>query len=614
MGGIIGSGWLFAVLATSSRTGPAAFAGWLIGGGITLLIGVCWAELAGMVPRTGASVRYPFHTHGEFAGFLLGWARILSVVTIPAIEAEAVVSALEALGSHAHLVFGLTSVGTFEGSPVTVLTPTGVAIAFVLMVGFFLLNYAGVTVLGRVNAWVTLWKLIVPTATFLALFAVFRAANFVGPGSGGSIAPYGLSAVFLSLPASGIMFAYLGFVQVLDFGGEARRPERDLPRAILYSILLAIAIYTLLQVAFVGAVDWGSAGVPVGDWKGLDASGWSALPLYSAIASNAGPAFAALAVVLLLDAGVSPSGTGWIYLGASARSFFGLARESYLPRSIAGVSPRSKVPWAALVASLGLGAVFLLPLPSWYELVGFISLGTVVTYAVGGPIVAVFRRNAPGLPRSFRVPAYPFLTGTAFALGAVTLYWGGFYLLTWFLVALFAGLVPFFLFAGPTRFRLARGEAYLLGSLTAAGLGALILLGPLYDLGAGMSSPSRAADTLLWSRTSVLPQVAYFGLWAALAGGTLAYLATRAPADARRMFRSAAWLPAWFVGTYALSYVGEFGPTYGGPSAGTPYPGAQVLPFPWGTLVMLTFAAGLFIWSVRAGSGPSDPTELSRGT
>ena len=151
IGGIIGSGWLFAVLAAGDVAGPAAFAGWLLGGGITFLIALSWAELAGMRPQTGASVRYPFLSHGGFAGYLLGWVRILSVVTIPAIEAEAVVSALEAFGTHFGRGFGLTAVAAFGGSTVTVLTAPGILIALGLKAAIFLLNNVGVGWLGRVN-------------------------------------------------------------------------------------------------------------------------------------------------------------------------------------------------------------------------------------------------------------------------------------------------------------------------------------------------------------------------------------------------------------------------------------------------------------------------------
>src|SRR5579859_4747983 len=92
MGGIIGSGWLFAVLGADAAAGPAVILSWLIGGLLVLLIALTYAEVSGMLPRSGAIARYPHLTHGGLTGFLLGWAYFLSAVTVPAIEAEAVVT------------------------------------------------------------------------------------------------------------------------------------------------------------------------------------------------------------------------------------------------------------------------------------------------------------------------------------------------------------------------------------------------------------------------------------------------------------------------------------------------------------------------------------------
>lgn len=72
MGGIIGSGWLFAVLGADATAGPAAVVSWILGGIFVLLIALAYAEVAGMLPRSGAIIRYPALTHGAFVGFILG--------------------------------------------------------------------------------------------------------------------------------------------------------------------------------------------------------------------------------------------------------------------------------------------------------------------------------------------------------------------------------------------------------------------------------------------------------------------------------------------------------------------------------------------------------------
>ncbi len=91
LGGIIGSGWLFAAYAASSIAGPAAILSWIIGGIIVLIIALNYAELGAMIPRSGAIVRYGQYSHGNLAGYFMAWAYFLSAVSVPAIEAEAVV-------------------------------------------------------------------------------------------------------------------------------------------------------------------------------------------------------------------------------------------------------------------------------------------------------------------------------------------------------------------------------------------------------------------------------------------------------------------------------------------------------------------------------------------
>src|SRR5579875_2110486 len=91
MGGIIGSGWLFAVNAAAAVAGPSVILSWIIGGILVLFVALVYAEISGMLPRSGAIVRYPHYTHGSYTGYIMGWAYLLSSVTVPTIEAEAVV-------------------------------------------------------------------------------------------------------------------------------------------------------------------------------------------------------------------------------------------------------------------------------------------------------------------------------------------------------------------------------------------------------------------------------------------------------------------------------------------------------------------------------------------
>ncbi|EQD36787.1 amino acid permease-associated region [mine drainage metagenome] len=389
LGGIIGSGWLFAVSSPFGLgiAGPAVVLAWVIGGILVMIIALTYAEIAGMLPRTGAIVRYPSLTHGGYTGSIIGWAYLLSAVSVPAIEAIAVVT-------YASVYFPSllgASVSTVLGTAV-LLSGTGVLAAFLLLVAFFFLNFFGIKLLGRFNQGVTWWKLIIPVLTFIFLFSAFHASNFTVsfPAGGTSgFAPYGWAPVFESIALAGIIFSYLGFRQALDFGGEAKNPGRNIPLATILSVTIGIVVYTLLQLSFIGAINWGAAGIPVGDWKDLSISVWASTPFYSALGSSGIAFLGAFASLLLVDAWISPAGTGWIYLGTSSRTFYGLSADGFFGRLFLRMN-RWGIPWVALVASIVVGTLFLVPFPSWYLLVGFITLATTFTYIMGG---VAYRRS-----------------------------------------------------------------------------------------------------------------------------------------------------------------------------------------------------------------------------
>lgn len=135
----------------------------------------------------------------------------------------------------------------------------------------------------------------------------------------------------------------------MEYGGEGRNPKKDIPFAVIGSLLIALVLYTMLQVAFIGAINWSNLvykdGTPVtvGNWTALSYANVSTLhkplssgPLYLIFSSA--PVLGAIltlfsiwSFILLIDAVISPSGTGWIYVGTSGRTIYGFATNEYLP-------------------------------------------------------------------------------------------------------------------------------------------------------------------------------------------------------------------------------------------------------------------------------------------
>lgn len=567
IGAIIGSGWLFAVLGANATAGPAVILSWIIGGILVLLIALNYAEVSGMLPRSGAIARYPHLTHGGFTGFLLSWAYFLSAVTVPAIEAEAVVTYASSY------IPGLTVVQ----SGTTVLAwPAGILLAIVLMVVFLAINYYGIRFLSRLNTVITWWKLIVPVFTFVLLFLFsFHANNFTAYGG---FAPMGASPIFMAIATSGIVFAFLGFRQALDYAGEARDPQHDVPRATILSVLVAVVVYTLLQVAFTGAMDWSKAGVKPGDWAALTSASWASAPFASALQAGGIALLGAFAILLYADAFISPSGTGYIYLGTATRTLYGMSIMGYLPASVQHLSERFRIPWVALAASTVIGVLFFAPLPSWYLLVGFISSATVLTYIMGGVGLQVLRRTAPDLARPFRLPGAAIIAPLGFLAASLIVYWSTFATLINVVAAVFVALPLFVWFYAPARGWLDQRTGALLGVVF------LVVWIATQVWGNWVLVPSSTPLT-------AHPAFAlYFGLLILEVVAFAAIIRWRGSAAARQAVDRSWWFIFLVFATLGLSYFGAYGPLK------TP-----VVPFPLDTVAALVIGLVSYYWGVASG-------------
>jgi amino acid transporter len=231
--------------------------------------------------------------------------------------------------------------------------------------------------------------------------------------------PGGIKALFAALPGAGIIFAYSGFEQCDQLAGEIKNPGRNLPRAIVLSVLIGTAIYVLLQVAFIGAMPASQLGK---GFAGITNTGVLEGP-FAGLAALVGLGW--LAHILRIDAFVSPSGTGLIYVTGTSRVSYGLARNRYYPQPFGYVN-KNGVPWVGLIAAFIIGLFFLLPFPSWHQLVSLITAASLLMYA-GAPLsLGAFRGQVPDANRPYRLPAAGVLSPAAFVVACLILYWSDF--------------------------------------------------------------------------------------------------------------------------------------------------------------------------------------------
>jgi amino acid transporter len=414
-GSIIGSGWLFGALTAATVAGPSAIIAWALASLIIIVLALIHAELGGLFPVTGGTSRFPHYAFGSFAGATFGWFAYIQAASVAPIEVLAAVQYL----SSAHWARNFfSSSGTLHG--------WGIVVAVVLMFVFVTVNIIGVRWLARANNSLTTWKVFVPVLTIIILLVFkFHGSNFSA--GGGFFAQSGaFKGIVLALPG-GIVFSLLGFEQAVQLGGEARNPSKDLPRAVILSILIGAAIYILVQIAFIGALEPRLL-AQAGTWENLANVGHSpalkalnAAPFYE-VAKLAGVVW--LAVILRIDAVVSPSGTGLIYLTSGSRIAFGLSKNGYVPSAFERNSAR-KVPVFAIIVTGVIGLFFLLPFPSWAKLVGVVTSASVLMYA-GAPLaLGALRLQKPDLPRPYRLPAGHVIAPLGFVLANFIVYWAG---------------------------------------------------------------------------------------------------------------------------------------------------------------------------------------------
>ena len=409
LGSIIGSGWLFGAWRAAGLAGAGAIWAWVLGAAIVMTVALTYSELGAMFPERGGVVRYGQYSHGALVGFIAGWSNWIVIISVVPVEAEASVQYMASWSyDWAHGLYVHAADGRGE------LTTAGLAIAAVLVLIYFLLNFWSVRLFARSNSAITVVKLIIPALTGVALISSgFHASNFHVALRGDSNA-LDFAAVLNAVATAGIVFSFNGFQSPVNMAGEAHNPGRSVPIAVLGSILLATIVYLLLQVAYIGSVP--PALLAKAGWQGIDfRSPFAELALMVNLNW--------LAIVLYADAFVSPSGTGITYTATSARMIYGMQRNGTLPAIFGRLHPDYGVPRAAMWLDLAVAYVFLFKYRGWGTLAAVISVATIVSYLTGPVSVVTLRRTAPHLKRPLRVPAIRLISGLAFIFATELFYW-----------------------------------------------------------------------------------------------------------------------------------------------------------------------------------------------
>ena len=453
VGGVVGSGVLFAPLFAARHAGPAAVLAWPIAGLMFVAIALVFAEVAAMLPVVGGLGLLPTFSHGQGVGIAIGWVAWIGYVTAAPIETQAM---LEYVSNER--VFDWLFVAETSSSGQSALSFPGILVATVVLAGFTALNAFGVALFTRLNTVLTWVKVVIPAIVAVALLTHFSTAPIRETG----FAPEGVIGVLTAITSGGVAFAFLGFRHALDLAGEARRPQVSVPVALVGGILICTVLFTLLQLGYVGTVDPAALG---NGWGGLDRGGANG-PL-AAVLTGLGMTY--LARLVVVDAVLGPFGAGLVSTASTGRLAVAVSHNGLFPRAVS-VFSRHGVPMRAMVLNLVVGLVLLLAFrDGWAELLSFNSGAIVLSMCLGPITVVALRRQVPDRARRVRLRALPVLARFAFVVVSLTIYWTGWETMIKLTIPIGVGVVVL-------AWRIAREP----GLRDAMALRSLVWLGPYY--------------------------------------------------------------------------------------------------------------------------------------
>ena len=409
IGVIMGTGiFVLTGHAAAVNAGPSVAVSFAVAGLAAGFAGLCYAEMASMIPVSGSAYTYAYATMGELAAFLIGWDLILeylvgaATVTVGwsgylvALLKRTVGWTVPARWCEAPLSWSENSAGlAWTGSIINL--P-----AVIFAVGITLLLVAGIRQSARVNTYVVLLKL-GAVGLFLALAAPHvDPSNWQPfmPANAGSFGKFGVSGVLQG--ATMVFFAYIGFDAISTVAQETKRPQRDLPIGMMVSLAVCVVLYMAVSLVLTGIAHYSELSVPH--------------PL-AVGAARVGPQWLELVVEVGALSGLFSGAL--VMLMGQPRIFYAMARDGLFPAFAARLHPTRGTPVVTTLISGTACAVMggLLPISVLGELT---SIGTLFAFVLVSISVTIMRLTRPNAPRAFRVPGGPFLipmTAAAISFG-----------------------------------------------------------------------------------------------------------------------------------------------------------------------------------------------------
>ena len=408
VGAVIGTGIFVTVGAIARQTaGPALTVSYLVAGLACVFAALCYAEFAALVPVAGSAYTYAYATMGELFAWIIGWDLVLEY----AVSSAVVATGWSGYFQSVFQTFGWTLPKALAGPVVQYDPALGRVVAtgaVINLPALFIVAVVTAILIVGIRESAGLNTILVAIKVAAAVLVIVVGARYVMRAHWHPFAPYGWAGlsffgrmllgkadaggqpVGMLAGASLAFFAYIGFDSVSTHSEEARRPQRDVPIAIVVSLLLCTVLYIGVVAVLTGMVDYRDLDLaaPVADAFRRVGLRWAQFVI--AVAAAAGITSVLLVTML-----------------SQARILLAIARDGLLPaRFFAAVHPRFRTPWKSTLATgafVGLLAAFL---PIGVLLI-LVNMGTLLAFVMVAAAVLVMRRTHPEAKRPFRAPFVP---------------------------------------------------------------------------------------------------------------------------------------------------------------------------------------------------------------
>jgi len=428
LGGLIGVGiFVLTGVVAAKQAGPAVSLSFVIAGVASGAAALCYAEFASMIPVAGSAYTYAYAVLGELAAWIIGWDLLLEYALVVSVVSIGWSGYLRALLAHFGIeapLWAQGAPGTDEGHLVDLFASLGAISVALLLTQRIELG-------ARFNTAMVALKI------GAVLLVIAAAAPHIDPNNWRPFMPFGFDGVIEG--AAVVFFAVFGYDTLTTAAEESVDPQRDLPRAVLLSLFVSLALYVAMSFALTGIARYDTLDTPAPVASAFTAIG---LPWVSLVVSAA--AVAGILSVMLA------------FLLACARIAFAMSRDGLLPAWLAVPHPRFATPYRPTLLAGGLCAVVagLFPIREVAELV---NIGTLSAFVVICLAVIALRHTRPDAKRGFKTPFVPLvpLVGVLFSLWLLSklppIAWER------FVIWLALGLVVYFLY-GRRHSRLERAE------------------------------------------------------------------------------------------------------------------------------------------------------------